>query len=342
MNEKVKLTAFSKGAGCGCKLAPNILQELKSKLNKSNNSPKLLVGNESNDDAAAFAIENDNAIISTTDFFTPIVDDPYDFGRIAAANAISDIYAMGGSPIMGLAILGWPIENLSIEIANLVMDGAHAVCKEAGIHLAGGHSINSLEPIFGLAVTGIAKQENIKKNNTARPGCKLFLTKPIGVGLITTAHKKSLVNQRDFSEALEVMTKLNDIGKSLGNLSAVSSMTDVTGFGLIGHLIEMCEGSDVSAKVERRKVPRLSNCEKYISLDCVPGGTFRNYESYRSKVSGLKDEEKALFFDPQTSGGLLVAVDQTKLNEFHQLTDNLKLESFGEITPKDNNVITII
>ena len=342
MNEKVKLTAFSKGAGCGCKLAPNLLQKLKCKLNNSNNFPKLLVGNESNDDAAAFAFENDNAIISTTDFFTPIVDDPFDFGRIAAANAISDIYAMGGTPIMSLAILGWPIENLPIEIANLVMDGANAVCKKAGIPLAGGHSINSLDPIFGLAATGIAKQENIKKNNTALPGCKLFLTKPIGVGLITTAHKKSLVNQKDFSEALEVMTKLNDIGSSLGNLSAVCSMTDVTGFGLIGHLIEMCEGSDVSAKVERRKVPRLTNCEKYISLDCVPGGTFRNYESYNSKVSGLKDEEKALFFDPQTSGGLLVAVDQNKLNEFHQLTDNLQLESFGEITPKNNKVITII
>ena len=342
MNEKVKLTAFSKGAGCGCKLAPNLLQKLKSKLNNSNNFPKLLVGNESNDDAAAFAIENGNTIISTTDFFTPIVDDPFDFGRIAAANAISDIYAMGGTPIMGLAILGWPIENLSIDIANLVMDGANAICKKAGIPLAGGHSINSLDPIFGLAATGIAKQENIKKNNTALPGCKLFLTKPIGVGLITTAHKKSLVNQKDFSEALEVMTKLNDIGISLGNLSAVSSMTDVTGFGLIGHLIEMCEGSDVSAKVERRKVPRLTNCEKYISLDCVPGGTFRNYESYSSKVSGLKDEEKALFFDPQTSGGLLVAVDQNKLNEFHQLTDYLQLESFGEITPKNNKVITII
>ena len=342
MNEKVKLTAFSKGAGCGCKLAPNLLHKLKSKLNNSNNFPQLLVGNESNDDAAAFAIENGNVIISTTDFFTPIVNDPFDFGRIAAANAISDIYAMGGTPTMGLAILGWPIEKLSIEIAKIVMDGANAVCKQAGMPLAGGHSINSLEPIFGLAVTGIAKQENLKKNNTALSGCKLFLTKPIGVGLITTAHKKSLVNQRDFNEALGVMTKLNDIGTSFGNLSAVCSMTDVTGFGLIGHLIEMCEGSNVSAKIERRKVPRLKNCEKYIGLDCVPGGTLRNYENYSSKVSGLKDEEKALFFDPQTSGGLLVAVDQNKLNEFNKLTDNLQLESFGEITPKNNKVINII
>ena len=257
MPEEVCLTQFSHGAGCGCKIAPSVLEKiLHSNLPtfQPSNFPKLLVGYDTKDDAAVYDMGNGKAIISTTDFFMPIVDDAFDFGRIASANSISDVYAMGGKPLFAIAILGWPVEKIPAEVAGKVLDGARTICAEASIPLAGGHSIDSPEPIFGLAVTGEVEIKNIKKNSTAEKGNKLFLTKPIGVGMITTAHKRGLALKKDFSEAIKTMTKLNSIGYEFGKLDYVKAMTDVTGFGLLGHLIEMCEGSNLSAEIEYEKI----------------------------------------------------------------------------------------
>ena len=249
MTEKIKLTQYSRAAGCGCKIAPDVLEKILHGATQKAN-PNLLVGYDTKDDASVYDIGNGQAIISTTDFFMPIVDDAFDFGRIAAANAISDVYAMGGKPFMAVAILGWPIEKLSTDIAKLVLDGARSICAEANIPLAGGHSIDSQEPIFGLAVTGEIEIKNIKKNSTATEGCKLFLTKPLGVGMIATAHKRGLAIPDDLDAAIKSMSQLNSIGYEFGKLEYVKAMTDVTGFGLLGHLIEMCEGSGLSAEIE--------------------------------------------------------------------------------------------
>ncbi len=343
MSEKIKLTQFSHGAGCGCKIAPGVLETIlqKSKVQKSGS---LLVGYDTKDDAAVYDIGNGRAIISTTDFFMPIVDDAFDFGRIAAVNAISDVYAMGGKPLMAVAILGWPVEKLPTELAQQVLEGARTVCAEAGIPLAGGHSIDRTEPIFGLAVTGEVEIKNIKKNSTAIEGCKLFLTKPLGVGMITTAHKRGLASPEDFAEALNYMTQLNSIGYELGKLDYVKAMTDVTGFGLLGHLIEMCEGSHVSAEIEYAKVPLLKNIAQYASKMIYPDITFRNWKSYDGKVAGIGSESLLTLCDPQTSGGLLVAVDPRYENEFialarkHQITSN----NFGVITSKNTTLVTLI
>ena len=245
----------------------------------------MLVGNQDRDDAAVFDIGNGTAVISTTDFFTPVVDDSYDFGRIAAANAISDIYAMGGSPLMAIAILGWPINDIPASVANQVIEGARFVCKQANIPLAGGHSIDSPEPIFGLAVTGKVVIKNLKKNKGARPGDRLFLTKPLGVGIITTAIKKGLLKEHGAALAMESMTQLNDVGTLLSTLDCVHAMTDVTGFGLLGHLIEMCEASGTSSEIYFDAIPKLPNLQSYIDQLCCPGGTLRNCESYGQKVN---------------------------------------------------------
>src|SRR5688572_7384767 len=241
MTETIRLTQYSHGAGCGCKIAPKVLDEiLKTNLIFPDNE-RLLVGNHSKDDAAVYELDNEKALILTTDFFTPIVDDAYDFGRIAAANSISDIYAMGGTPLMAIAILGWPIEKLPVEEAQKMLEGARAICKEANIPLAGGHTIDSNDPIFGLAVTGQAALNHLKKNNTAKEGDVLFLTKPIGVGVLSTALKRGLLKDEHYESLLQQMTKLNQIGEAFGKIEGVHAMTDVTGFGLLGHLIEMAE-----------------------------------------------------------------------------------------------------
>ena len=266
------------------------------------------MGNDSRDDAAVFDLGNGQAIVSTTDFFMPIVDDPFDFGQIASANAISDIYAMGGKPLMAIAVLGWPLDKLPPEVASCVLEGGRAGCAAAGIPLAGGHSIDSPEPIFGLAVTGQVAVENLKRNDRAVPGCKLFLTKPLGVGLVATAQKRGLADQPDFERAVKQMIKLNSLGVSLGGQPGVKAMTDVSGFGLLGHLTEMCEGSGVSATLDSARVPRLENIDRYIDEGCTSGGTDRNFDSYGSKIGPLTKLQKALLCDPQTSGGLLVAV----------------------------------
>ena len=304
----IKLTEYSHGAGCGCKISPQILDKiLLSELTFSD--PALLVGNSSKDDAAAYDLGDGTAILSTTDFFMPIVDDAFDFGRIAATNAISDIYAMGGKPVMAIAILGWPVSRLPPELAQRVLEGARHTCKEAGIALAGGHSIDTPEPIFGLAVTGRVDINYLKRNNTAKAGDRLYLTKPLGIGILTTAQKQKKLQQEHSDIARDTMVQLNHIGADIARLDGVNAMTDVTGFGLLGHLIEMCEGSGLSADLDSHTVPVLPHVSDYIAKGCVPGGSARNFASYGGKVSPLTEQQQALLCDPQTSGGLLIAVN---------------------------------
>jgi len=283
-SNSIKLTQYSHGAGCGCKIAPKVLDEiLKSNIALPDNK-NLLVGNSSKDDAAAYDLGNGMALISTTDFFMPIVDDAFDFGRIAAANSISDVYAMGGKPLMAIAILGWPVEKLSSEIAQRVIEGGRTICAEAGIPLAGGHSIDSPEPIFGLAVTGIVPIENLKRNNTAQEGDVLFITKPLGVGILSTAQKRGLLKEEHLPVMINQLCSLNKIGEKLGKIEGVTAMTDITGFGLLGHLIEMVEGSGLSAEIYYDKLPVAAGVKEYISQRIFPDATTRNWSSYSDKV----------------------------------------------------------
>lgn len=306
--ENIRLTQFSPGAGCGCKIAPKDLEEILKGSSSSMKFPELLVGNDSKDDAAVYDLGNGKAVVSTTDFFTPIVDNPVNFGKIAATNAISDIYAMGGRPIMAIAILGWPLDKLPASVAAEVISGARSVCDNAGIPLAGGHSINSADPIFGLAVTGIVDTAAVKKNNSAEEGCTLFLTKPIGIGLVSSAEKFGAVREEDRKTALELMTRLNSAGYEISTIEGVKALTDVTGFGLAGHAIEMAEGSGLKAVIEESRIPKISGVDYYIDNECMPGGTFRNFASYGHKICSITERQKALICDPQTSGGLLIAV----------------------------------
>lgn len=322
MNDtSIKLTAFSHGAGCGCKISPAILSEILKGNEFMPDHKGLIVGNHSRDDAAVWDLGNGQALISTTDFFMPVVDDPFDFGRIAATNAISDVYAMGGVPVLAIAILGWPVDKIGPEIAGKVIAGGRAACMEAGIPLAGGHSIDSPEPIFGLAVNGLIPIQNIKKNDTAKAGDYLFLTKSLGIGLLTTASKKNLLTPSDLQTAIQSMTQLNKIGAELGKMEGVHAMTDVTGFGLAGHLIEMAEGSGLTAEVEFSKVPVMDAANTYMDLGCVPGGTNRNWKSYGNHVNSLTEKQRLIMADPQTSGGLLISVGEGSV---HQLVETFK------------------
>jgi len=342
MNE-IKLTQYSHGAGCGCKISPAVLDTiLHSNLPKQKFS-SLLVGNESKDDAAVFDIGDGTCIISTTDFFMPIVDNPFTFGAIASVNAISDVYAMGGEPFMAVAILGWPINKIAPEVAKEVLEGSRSICADAGIPLAGGHSIDCPEPVFGLAVSGKMKKENLKRNDTAREGSFLYLTKKLGIGIITTAQKKGIVNEAHLQQAVDTMLTLNKHGAQFGKLSYVNAMTDVTGFGLLGHLVEMCEGSNLSAEINFNDVPKFDFLQEYIQQKSMPGGTQRNWESYGHKISAISDEQKAILADPQTSGGLLVSVDQEKKNEFENYASKigLDLKEFGRLMNKQDLVIRI-
>lgn len=319
----IKLTQYSHGAGCGCKISPNVLDSILAAAGKSNEIfPGLLVGNEERDDAAVLDLGDGTAVISTTDFFMPIVDDPETFGRIAATNAISDVYAMGGKPVMAIAILGWPINVLAPEIAGSVIRGAQQVCKEAGIPLAGGHSIDAPEPIFGLAVTGRVEIADIKKNGGAKADNILFLTKPLGVGILSTAQKQDKLRSEHSQLAIEVMTKLNSIGEQLGKIKGVNAMTDVTGFGLGGHLIEMCRASDTSARLAYDMIPLIDPCiNQYIAEGCVPGGTSRNFQSYGEHIHLGHEAQRAIVCDPQTSGGLLIAVDPAVAKQIEALLE---------------------
>jgi selenide, water dikinase len=339
----IRLTQFSPGAGCGCKISPADLEKILHDSKKSESFPNLLVGHESKDDAAVYDIGSGQAIISTTDFFTPIVDDPYDFGRIAATNAISDIYAMGGNPLMAISVLGWPLDKLNPETAATVIDGARTMCSEAGIPLAGGHSIDISDPVFGLAVTGIAPAASIKKNNTAMPGCRLFISKPLGIGILSTAGKKGHLTVDDYQLSVYWMTKLNTIGRKLGNMTDVKAMTDVTGFGLLGHLIEICDGSGLSAVIMADHIPLLENLQYYIGKNCIPGGTYRNWKSYGNKIGEITETQKFLFADPQTSGGLLIAVTPEPGEEFNLFSKHENLVEIGYFEEKKPGepVITI-
>jgi selenide,water dikinase len=333
MQEEFKLTEYSKGGGCGCKIAPSVLEQI---VRTENKIPfqNLLVGNDSNDDAAVYQINSDTAIISTTDFFMPIVDDAFDFGRIAAANSISDIYAMGGTPMMAIAILAWPIDRLPVHVAQKVLEGARAICKEVNIPLAGGHTIDSQDPIFGLAVTGSIPLKNLKKNNTALVGDLLFLTKPIGVGIVSTSVKRKLIKQEHYKTLVQQLTTVNKIGESLGKIEGVHAMTDVTGFGLLGHLTEMSEGSGVSAELNYSSIKRIAGVEEYIQLKTIPGATARNWSSYSNKVqieNGIDEgEAKLLLPDPQTNGGLLIAVDENAIDEVKEILKANNLQAFLE------------
>ncbi len=340
-----KLTQYSHGAGCGCKISPSVLDRILKNQSSTIHFPNLLVGNEERDDAAVLDLGDGTGIVSTTDFFMPIVDDAEDFGRIASVNAISDVYAMGGTPILAIAILGWPINQLPPEVANQVIEGSRKACAEAGIPLAGGHSIDSPEPIFGLAVTGRVKLEHLKKNGGATVGCKLFLTKPLGVGILTTAQKKEKLLPEHSTIARDSMTKLNKIGEVFGKLPYVKAMTDVTGFGLLGHLSEMCEASNVSAVLNFNKVPTINKniLDYYLAAKCIPGGTHRNWESYGHKIAPLTDEQKFVLADPQTSGGLLVAIEANCVADFQEIAKEkgFELEAFGEIVEKRKYLIEI-
>ena len=331
--ETIRLTQYSHGAGCGCKIAPSVLEKmLHSNLPKPS-FPNLLVGNESKDDAAVFDLGDGTCIVSTTDFFMPIVDDARTFGAIASVNAISDVYAMGGEPMMAIAILGWPINKISADVAGQVLEGSRKVCEQAGIPLAGGHSIDCPEPVFGLAVTGKLNKEHLKQNNTAQPGDLLYLTKPLGIGIVTTAQKKGIVQQEHYDLAVKTMLTLNVIGSRLGKLPYVRALTDVTGFGLLGHLSEVCEGSNVHAQISFQSVPSFPFLREYINQKSVPGGTTRNWDSYGSKVITIGDFERSVLADPQTSGGLLISVDPSFQREFEaeMLRLGYTLKPFGSL-----------
>ena len=344
---KIKLTQYSHGAGCGCKIAPKILDEILTSNFAMPDNDKLIVGNHSKDDAAVYNLDNGTALISTTDFFMPIVDDPYEFGRIASANAISDVYAMGGKPILAIAILGWPINILPPAIAQKVIEGSRSICIEAGISLAGGHSIDSPEPIFGLAVNGLVPIENIKQNNRAKEDNILFLTKPLGVGILTTAEKKGILKEEHAGIAAKQMMQLNKVGEPLGKIKGVTAMTDVTGFGLLGHLVEMAEGSGLSAVIDFEKIPVIiGDIKNYVDQKSVPGGTNRNWDSYGEKIGEITDYQKAILADPQTSGGLLIAVDKDAADEVKNILQQNGLEKFttaiGSMIAKGEKVVSIV
>jgi selenide,water dikinase len=344
--QEIRLTALSHGAGCGCKISPSVLHVILQGNESASDFPGLLVGNQSRDDAAVLDLGDGNCLISTTDFFMPVVDDPYDFGRIASANAISDVYAMGGTPLMAIAILGWPVDKVPAEVASRVLAGSRAVCANAGIPLAGGHSIDSPEPIFGLAVTGRVQKENIKQNNTAKEGDLLFLTKPVGIGIYTTASKRNCIDSLHLDDAVKWMTKLNNFGAALSEHAWIHAMTDVTGFGLLGHLVEMTEGSNLSAEIKYSEVPLLKDVHRYLDMQCIPGGTRRNWNSYGHHVGPVNERIIDLLADPQTSGGLLIAMDPDHLDDYKALCADYGMPEFacrpiGSMTGKGTSLIMV-
>ncbi len=347
--EPVRLTQFSHGAGCGCKIAPAVLDTILQSKTQFAQHSSLLVGNGSKDDAAVYDLGNGTALISTTDFFTPIVDDAFAFGRIAGANAISDVYAMGGKPILAIAILGWPVEKLPAELAQQVLEGARTICEEAGIPLAGGHSIDTPEPIFGLAVNGLVNIDQLKKNNTAKEGDVLLLTKPLGVGILSTAQKREVITEEHLALLLSQLSTLNKAGEAMGKINGVHAMTDVTGFGLLGHLIEMAEGSGLCAELTYQQIPILAAAREYLPQRIVPDATYRNWNAYSSKVGfapGVNVMEAfTLLPDPQTNGGLLIAVAPDALQEVQEVLRQFGLSGFttpiGVMTTVSEKVVTV-
>ena len=342
-----RLTEYSKGAGCGCKISPKVLKDI---LSESVSFPdgRLIVGNSDNDDAAVYDLQNGLALISTTDFFMPIVDDAYSFGKIAAANAISDVYAMGGTPLLSVAILGWP-EKIPATEARKVLAGAREVCAQAKISMAGGHSIESAEPFFGLAVNGMVALECLKRNNTAREGDLIFITQPIGIGILATAQKRKVITEDDVTFLLSELSSLNSIGEAVGSIGEVSAMTDITGFGLAGHLLEMAEGSGLSAVLEYSKVPIYERAKHYLKQRVMPDATYRNWNSMSDKIEVAKSvdfmEAFGMLPDPQTNGGLMVAVSPSGKEKLISLFEQSGLQEFvhpiGYFTEKKEKTILV-
>ncbi|SDM09603.1 selenophosphate synthase [Modicisalibacter muralis] len=328
----IRLTQYSHGAGCGCKIAPDVLDGILAKAGPGASNSRLIVGNQGREDAAVYDLGDGRGMIATTDFFMPIVDDPFDFGRIAATNAISDVYAMGGTPVMALGILGWPLDKLGTDIAGDVLAGAQAVCRELGLALAGGHSIDAPEPIFGLSVNGLIDLEHLKLNKGAQPGDLLYLTKPLGVGILTTAEKQGLLKAGHHGLARETMLMSNVIGTELARVSGVHAMTDVTGFGLAGHLAEVCAASGVKARVDYKRLPRLAEAEAYRRQGAVPGGSARNRQALGARLPAMDEAHWQWLCDPQTSGGLLLAVHPSWADDIERIgrAHDLRLEPFGE------------
>jgi selenide, water dikinase len=317
-NTPIKLTSFSHGGGCGCKIAPGILANI---LKNSTGFPvpkELMVGIETSDDAAVYKLNDEQALIATTDFFMPIVDDPYDFGRIAATNAISDVYAMGGTPIMALALVGMPINQLPLETIGKIIKGGESICAEAGIPIAGGHTIDSVEPIYGLVVMGLVHPSKVKRNADAKAGDVLILGKPLGVGILSAALKKDALDAAGYATMIASTTKLNKPGIALSNLPGVHALTDVTGFGLLGHLLEIARGAKLTAKLSMPKIPLLPKVQQLASAGFITGASARNWDGYGHDVmlgKNLTELHKALLTDPQTSGGLLVSCAPAAVDE---------------------------
>ena len=307
----VRLTQFAHGGGCGCKVAPGLLQELMTKVALGPLPSQLLVGRETNDDAAVYRLNAEQALVATTDFFMPIVDDPYDFGCIAAANALSDVYAMGAAPILALAVVGMPVNQLPVDTIRRILEGGEATCSQARIPIAGGHTIDSTEPIYGLVALGLVHPDNVRRNAGARIGDKLILGKGLGVGFYSAAIKKGVLSPASYAAMIASTTRLNTPGQALGCLAGVHAMTDVTGFGLLGHLLEVCEASSVAAIIDYAALPVLPNALAYAEQGCVTGASARNWSSCAKRVAlpkkNFDDLDRALLTDPQTSGGLLVA-----------------------------------
>lgn len=315
---EIKLTQLSHGGGCGCKIAPALLQQILGSVKDKLPYPDLLVGSETSDDAAVYRLNDSQAVIATTDFFMPIVDDPFDFGRIAATNALSDVYAMGGTPIMALAIVGMPVDKLSTDVIRAILQGGESVCKAAGIPLAGGHSIDSVEPIYGLVALGIVHPDRLKKNSAARAGDVLILGKGLGVGIMAAAFKKGALSDEGYQQMIAATTQLNAVGTMLSGIDAVHALTDVTGFGLLGHLLEMCRGAGLSAEVDFNRVPKLSVALELAMQGYGPGAIDRNMASYGNDIhfaEGMLSWQQRMLADPQTSGGLLVSVAPEAVEE---------------------------
>jgi selenide,water dikinase len=308
--DPIKLTSFSHGGGCGCKIAPGVLADILSRAPQGLIPPELMVGTETADDAAVYRLNDQQALVATTDFFTPIVDDPRDFGRIAATNAISDIYAMGGTPIMALALVGMPLDKLPLEVIGAILEGGASVCREAGIPIAGGHSIDVLEPIYGLVALGLVHPQRVRRNADAQAGDVLVLGKPLGVGILSAALKKGRLDAKGYAEMLRHTTQLNRVGSVLAEIDGVHAMTDVTGFGLLGHLLEVCRGSRLMAELEMAQVPLIGTATAFAQEGLATGASARNWSGYGPQVSlgaGIAPWQQALLTDPQTSGGLLVS-----------------------------------
>ena len=313
-----RLTSLSHGGGCGCKIAPGVLSDILRGTNALPVPPELLVGIETADDAAVYKLNDEQALIATTDFFMPIVDDPFDFGRIAATNAISDVYAMGGTPILALALVGMPINVLSTQTIGRILEGGASVCKAAGIPIAGGHTIDSVEPIYGLVALGLVHPDRIKRNADARPGDVLVLGKPLGVGVLSAALKKNALPPEGYAQMIANTTRLNTPGPALAALAGVHALTDVTGFALAGHALEMARGSGCTVEIDWKAVPLIAGVRELAAQGMVTGASGRNWAGYGQDVqlpAGFAAEDQALLSDPQTSGGLLVACSPDSVDQ---------------------------